>query len=264
MTRILVPTALSLAMLAIASSPGGIRTASAQELSRLERVRAELPADAARSIERTLAEARRLGIPTDPLIDKALEGAAKQVQPARIVEVVQGLAQRLHHAQQLLDASASPSDITAVADALQRGVPDEAVRALGTEVPRGASVAASVHTLADLLDRGVPVGVALDAVKEWRGRARDAAELRELPAAVERLIRDGVLPEQAAAAVASAVRGGGRPATAGPPPGVGAGKAPGPQTGVPVAPGKGNGKGNGKGKGQGKGQGGKPTSGPPS
>lgn len=188
----------------------------------LANARAALPADLLSGLERTIADASTRGLPTTPLVDKALEGAAKGVPADRILIVIHQLVRDLAHARALI-GDASATDVTAVADGLRRGVPEDAVRALQSASGHSQPIAVAVHTLADLLDRGVPVDNALDVLGAWRSQGASASSLRELPAAVERLIRQGVLPDQAASAVASAVRAGlgpgsaRLPAAAGPP-----------------------------------------------
>lgn len=188
----------------------------AQVNGNLARARAVLPPDAMRDLERAVEAARSRGLPTEPLVDKALEGAAKGVPVERILAVVGQLLEELERAHALLAASGTPApaDVTAVADAIRRGVPEEAIRSLHSGSAPGEPIALAVHTLADLLDRGVPVDAALDVFSAWRSHGARSETLRELPAAVERLIREGALPAQAAAAVATAVRAGHGPATA--------------------------------------------------
>lgn len=205
-----VTVATLLTALATASLPAMVGIAAAQSTSRLERAKAALSPAAAQALDRAVTAARDRGLPTDPLVDKALEGVAKGIPAERVVAVVQQLADQLGRAQALLGraAAATPADVAAVADALRRGVPDAAVRDLRADAKAGEPVALAIHTLADLLDRGVPVDIAVDVIGAWRGRGAKPDELREIPAAVERLIREGALPAQAGAAVASAVRNG--------------------------------------------------------
>jgi hypothetical protein len=228
--------------------------AAAQQAGALERARDQLPAGAAARFDAIISQARARGLPLDPIVDKTLEGQAKGVPPEMILVVVQRLAGRLERARGLLDGPPAPADVSAVAVALDRGVPEDVVRRLaGRKSARGA-VGQAVVTLGDLLQEGVPVSVAYDLVGSLLDRGASAAELRELPDAVARLVREGVLPAQAAAAVGqelSSGRGrgaekkaekadrsrgrgnGGRPPVApgsGPPPGTGKppkGKPPG-------------------------------------
>lgn len=214
--------------------------ASAQEADRrLARIRDGLPPAALEQVEASLAEARTQGLPVEPLLDKAVEGLAKNVPGDRVAGAVGVLLREMANARGLLSDGVppTPTDVAAVADALRRGVPGAAVRRLSEGRRAGEPVAMAVHTLGDLLDQGVPLDQAFSVIDAWRERGSRPDDLRELPAAIERLIRQGVLPEQAAAAVAGSMRAGGPPG--GPPglqgnrPGVGRGGNP------PIPPGAG-------------------------
>src|SRR5690606_38099061 len=110
----------------------------------------------------------------------------------------------------------NPPDVAAVADGLRRGVPEHAVRALGAGAQPAETVSLAVHTLADLPDRGVPFTVAVDELTAWRGKGVQSAALAERPPAVERLMRQVLLPSRAAQAVGAVLRAGRGPGAAGP------------------------------------------------
>lgn len=181
-----------------------------QEDPRIERIRAVLSVTAAEQIERQVAAARAQGLPYEALLDKAVEGIAKRVPDPRIAGAVDRLAQELGTAQALLGngVTPDPTDVAAVADAMRRGVPEPAIRRLAQQAGPGEPVALAVHTMGDLMDRGVPADEAVAVLEAWRYRGSRPEELRELPGAVERLMRQGVLPGQAAAALANAMRSG--------------------------------------------------------
>ncbi len=185
----------------------GWRPAGAQEPGRVERARAGLPPAAAGRLDRILSAAAARGLPTAPLIDKTLEGEAKQAPPERILVVVEQLAANLGRARDLLAAGTSPApeDVTAAADALRRGVSPRAVRALRTGRPL-RTFALPVETLADLHEVGVPDDQAVALLEAWAARSGKDADLRDLPGAVERLIRSGTLPAQAAQSLAQGLQ----------------------------------------------------------
>jgi len=189
----------------------------AQQTSELETLRAGMSASAYASLSAELRSARERGLPTEPLVSKALEGAAKHIPGERIVLAVRQTSERLARAQILLRPSpATATELTAVADAMQRGVPDDAIRNLAEDPKGRASIALSAHAVADLLDHGVPLAVGVEVVRAWRGNGADPARLKEIPAAVERLVRQGVVPAQAGSAVAAGLRIGRRPNSIGP------------------------------------------------
>ncbi|MBX6362374.1 MAG: hypothetical protein IRZ00_00780 [Gemmatimonadetes bacterium] len=220
--------------------------AAAQQPGALARARAQLPASATARFDAIMAQARARGLPLDPLVDKTLEGEAKGVPADMILTVVQRLAGRLERARGLLDRTATPADITAAAVALDRGVPEHAVRRLAGRKRAPTALAQAVVTLGDLVQEGVPADAAADAVSTLVDRGASSADLRQLPDAVQRLVREGVLPAQAAAAVAQGFGnahgppGGGKPGDATRSRGRGSPGRP------PVAPGSGPPPGKGK------------------
>ncbi|MGK7310893.1 MAG: hypothetical protein ACN0LA_01520 [Candidatus Longimicrobiales bacterium M2_2A_002] len=223
--------------LAVAVVPVTAQQSGQDTDPRLERIRAELPQGVLERVEARIAAARSEGIPVEPLMDKAVEGIAKQVPGPRVAEAVDRLARELGRAKQLLSDGVppTPTDVSAVADAMRRGVPEPAIQRIAQGARADEPVALAVHTMGDLMDRGVPVEQAVAVLEAWRGRGARSEELRELPGAVERLIRQGVLPGQAAAAVANAMRGGPQGASPG-----GEGQPPGMmQGGPPIPPGSG-------------------------
>ena len=227
---------------------------------RLERIRSGLPAPAFERVEASLRDAQARGLPVDPLLNKAVEGLAKNVSAELVAGAVDRLLQELVSARGLLadGVPPAPADVASVADALRRGVPQDAVRRIAEAARPGEPVALAVHTLGDLLDHDVPVEQALGVLEAWRERGSQPDDLRELPAAVERLIRQGALPAQAAAAVAGHMRGGGPPGSGGPP-GLQGNPGRGQAANPPIPPGAGP----PTGRGQGPPGGGPPGGGPP-
>ena len=226
-----------------------LSAAQAQAQSGLARAKAALPPEAAQTLEQTVAAARARGLPTEPLIDKALEGVAKNRPAALILSVVRQKVELLGRADAALRPFGPPtsSDVVATADVLQRGVSEDVVKKVRAGGRSGEPIGMALHTLADLRDRGVPVDVALEVLNSWRERGGQADELRELPAEVERLVRAGASPSAAGRSVAAAVKAGRKPVT---PPGLDKAKNQGKgKANVPVSPGT-NPPGKGKAKGK--------------
>src|SRR3990172_4053483 len=65
--------------------------------------------------------ARGRGLPSEPLIDRALEGTAKGAPGLAIVAAVRRLAADLSHARDALGLGASPAELDAAAAALRAG-----------------------------------------------------------------------------------------------------------------------------------------------
>jgi hypothetical protein len=110
--------------------------------------------------------ARRARLPTEPLIDKALEGSQRGADGDRIVVAVNGLFAELRTAKSALGAGASTDEINAGANALHAGLPMRnlaQLRAASQHAGR-ARVTLPLTVATDLVARGVPVGVASDVI----------------------------------------------------------------------------------------------------
>lgn len=200
--------------------------------ARLDRIRQAYPAEVASRIEAILADAEAMNVPVEPLVSKALEGAAKGVPGERVVTALSSYAGRLEEAASLVGGDRDADDVVAAADALKRGVPSQAVRSLAGG--SSGDVAIPLVVLGDLIEAGVPVDGAYDVVEDALARRPRAEELLAIPAAVRRLIREGKLPDEAASAVGIAIAQGQLPAAVG-----GGGPGVGPPSGPPVPPGAG-------------------------
>jgi hypothetical protein len=217
--------ALFAALLAAAFAPAGLR---AQDDLRA-RVLAAYGPQAAERIDAVTERARRAGVPAEPLLEKALEGAAKRVPAERVLPVLAAYADRLQAAAALFDGPPDRHRLVAATDALRRGVPEAAVA--GVVRSGNGAGPASLVVLADLVEAGVPVELARGMVEEAIARGGGPDALLDLPAAVQKHIRSGSNPGDAARAAAAAAR----TVPRGPPPGVGRGNAPGKP---PVPPGQ--------------------------
>jgi hypothetical protein len=199
---------------------------AAQETAR-ERARASLPPDLFHGVEVLVADAAALGIPEDPLFNKALEGLAKRVPQDRILPAVTAYASRLQTAWGAFGAQATGPLAVAGADALQRGVAVETLRSLGERVGSAGGQArqgapgqseetgpspVAVLVLADLVEAGVPADRALGVLQEAiRMRAREQ-QMLGITGRVRQLMRQGQSPQEAAEQVRRALqrgRGGG-------------------------------------------------------
>jgi hypothetical protein len=169
-------------------------TVMAQESPR-ERASAALPAAVFAQVEALAAEGAASGIPEGPLFNKALEGVAKRVPANRLMPVLQQYAGRLGDARGALGLGASVSLVVAGADALQRGVPDAALRSLAAD-ERHSPVA--VLVLADLIETGVSSDRALQVLREAMAQRAREDRMLDIPEQVRRLVRDGASPRDAA------------------------------------------------------------------
>ncbi|PYP33944.1 MAG: hypothetical protein DMD47_00105 [Gemmatimonadetes bacterium] len=121
------------------------------------RIRLEnrVPAAAIPIIDSLVQVAGREGLPTEPLVGKALEGGAKHVVPALIVRAVETRLDQLRDARALLvrggDAPpATPAEIATVSGALRRGLPPPVVERVVGALPSEPRESA-LHAIADLV-----------------------------------------------------------------------------------------------------------------
>jgi hypothetical protein len=138
--------------------------------------------------------ARGVGLPTEPLVQRALEGVTKGAPGARIVTAVRRLAADLDAARAALGAAASPPELEAGVAALRAGA-SPAVLAQLREVRR-LPLTMALAVVADLVASGVPADSAAAAVLTLAPSARDA-DLVEFRRAVERDIALGASPAAA-------------------------------------------------------------------
>jgi hypothetical protein len=143
--------------------------------------------------------ARAAGLPGNPLVNKALEGASKGADGARITAAVRALAGDLTRARGALGAASTEAELVAGAAALRAGAAPAFLERLRGDYP-GSPVVVPLAVMADLVSRGVPADTAGRAVLALaRAGVRDA-ELVAFRQSVERDIALGA-PAGAAAAV---------------------------------------------------------------
>jgi hypothetical protein len=149
--------------------------------------------------------ARSLGIPTEPVVDKALEGAAKRAPNERIIVVVRSRFRELVAARGALGSGAMDVEIIAAADALHAGASVQVITALRTRRPT-VPLTIPLAVLADLIARGVPADTASTAVLALASTPATDAQFAALRDDIERDIAKGAPP-----AIAASVRTRGLP-----------------------------------------------------
>lgn len=110
-----------------------------------------------------LDDAASKGLPTAPLINRALEGAARRVSGQRILLVVRAHAAAMAEAKAALGDASTVGELDAGADALRAGIDAKTLAVVRSTRPRGTAVTALV-VLTDVVRRGVPTATARDAV----------------------------------------------------------------------------------------------------
>ena len=199
----------------------GPAAVAAQQGPDLERLRAQVTPEAYARLTTALEQAEAALVPTEPLVNKALEGVAKRVPEDRILNVVERLRENLVQARAMLEAAGvsapAPAAIAGVASALERGAPGDAVPAT-IQAGRGADPTVALHTVADLMGRGLPADAAIEIVVSILQRGGEATDVLALPPALDRLRARGLSLPDAAQEILQAIRAGQGPAGLGIPP----------------------------------------------
>lgn len=127
------------------------------------RLQGRVPDAVRAEIDAVLDSAGALGLPTEPLVDRALEGASKGASGDLILRAVRRLAGELGAARDALGEESTEPEIVAGASALRAGAEPEDLRTLRSlRVDQPLTIPAAV--LADLVAVGVPADTAASAV----------------------------------------------------------------------------------------------------
>jgi len=164
-----------------------------------------------RAVQGIAADAAAHGLPVDPLVQKAIEGAAKGVPGDRVIAAVRALAGRLGQAM----AAAREAGIAAPAgdvveggaDALNAGFSGRQVSDLVRVSQPPQDPALTLRVAATLAALGVPTTQAFQLVEGMISAGRSPSDLLGLPGQVQTGVARGATPAQAAAGLARAAGG---------------------------------------------------------
>jgi hypothetical protein len=172
------------------------RTADAQD----KRLSARLDTETAAAVARIVDSVRAVGLPADPLVGVALEGASRGAPNDRIVVAVREYAAALGAARRTLGDSASIIELEAAAGIIVAGIAPAVVGEYRAARPSGP-LAVPFMVLVDLVLRGVPAADARAALGDALRAGAADSELSELRQRVLTDIAAGANP-----AVAMSVR----------------------------------------------------------
>jgi len=176
---------LALAFVSLLLLPGHASGDESEEARLRARLRPELAADVIDVVRSAAAQ----GLPTAPLVARALEGASRQADDAAILDAVRRHAAGLAAARRVLGSSARAAELDAGAGALMAGVPEDSLASLKRARPSGSLVIPLI-VLSDFVARGVPVASASNTVlAATRAGAADPALLRMRERIHERILR---------------------------------------------------------------------------
>jgi hypothetical protein len=159
------------------------------------RLDARLTPEALGPVRTIVDSARSEGLPTEPLIDRALEGATKGAAPNLIVGAVSRLLSEIRIARQSLGELATPGELSAGASAIRAGAAPADLEELRFRRP-GQPLTVAAGVLADLVAVGVPADTAVAAVLALAAQTDDA-EYIAFRRNVERDIALGASPTAA-------------------------------------------------------------------
>lgn len=139
------------------------------------RLSARLDPSTRDAVVRLIDSSRAIGLPTEPLVQKALEGASKGAAGDRIVAAVRLLSNNMTSVRAALGPEAREQEIVAGVAALRAGASTQSIH--GLRIARGnRDVAVPLAVLADLVALGVEVDAAYQSVLDLaRTEADDAA-----------------------------------------------------------------------------------------
>lgn len=130
------------------------------------------------AVNAVIDSSRAGGLPTEPLIQKALEGASKGAPGDRIIAAVRSLSGNMIAARSALGRESTEQEIVAGVAALRAGASPQAIREL-RQARASRDVAVPLAVLADLVALGVQVETAYQSVLDLaRTEADDAAFAR--------------------------------------------------------------------------------------
>ncbi len=160
-----------------------------------QRLAQRLPSDLAAQIQALVDSTAAAGLPTEPLIDLALEGAAKRASRELIIKAVSRMRRNLIESRQRLGESASDSELVTAAHALRQGLPAEQLSYLREARPE-ASLQVPLTTMLELVARGVSTAVAQELIGQLAGAGSDD-DFRAFLSQVDEAIDGGQEPEPA-------------------------------------------------------------------
>lgn len=158
---------------------------------------------------RSLADsADHTGVPAALLVQKALEGAAKNVPPDRIVAALHALYRREVSALAALRrggiVAPGEADVDGAVFALSAGLADSDVSSITRAGDGTYSAASTLRVAGTLAALGVPADGTVRLVSMALAEGVSPAELATFPGSVEAGIGHGMSPAQAAAGLARA------------------------------------------------------------
>lgn len=186
-----IPVVAALLLGAAAPAPAQER---ARPPARLERGMSQ---ETTARLQEITERAERAGVPAELLHRKVREGLSKGVRGPRLEQAIEAYARRLVAARRLAGDEAQPNVLVAAAEAAERDVPPDRIRAFLRANPNPHRSVVGLRVLADLIDAGVPAGEATRGVNAALDRGLRGEPLLAVSAAVRRRVARGEDPSEA-------------------------------------------------------------------
>lgn len=153
------------------------------------RLPGRVPPAALPAIDSVIATAVAESLPTEPLVQKALEGSAKRIPPDRLVSAVRSTLMQLREARALVSRAVPGQPIpeghvAAVAAALARGLPAPIVQRLVAVAPNEPPGPA-LHAAADLVAHRFDPDSAADLLVDAHNKGLRGVRLLDVATAAD-------------------------------------------------------------------------------
>jgi hypothetical protein len=142
------------------------------------------------AVQQLVDSARALELPTEPLVQKALEGSTLGAGGERIRLAVVALLGQLGRAREALGPGASEAELTAGAGALRAGLPTETLRGLQS-LRQGRPLVVPLSVLTDLVAEGMTAELAARSVFDLVRNGRPDGDFVALRRRVQTELRSG-------------------------------------------------------------------------
>lgn len=180
---------LMLASSLLASSPPEVSAVDPRLAERLDR-------QTAAAVGAFIDSVALAGIPAEPLVQRALQGAMKKAPGQRILLAVRDYAMELRKSREAIGGSSRVQEIIAGASAIHAGVTPGDLRNLRGR--RSANLTVALAVLTDLVASGVPVTTAVQAMQVAQDKRASDGDMMTLRNNIINDIRAGASPAAAA------------------------------------------------------------------
>jgi hypothetical protein len=189
-------------LLALLASPIAAPAAFGQD----PRLRDRLDPETAGRVEQVVDSARKLGLPTEPLILKALEGRSKGAPNARILLAVGALLDALEGAKASLGARSSEEELVAGALWIRAGGTAADLAQFRRSGP-GRPLAVPIAVSTELLSRGYARSGAVESASALLSAGISDAEFVALKRRVDEAVKGGTRFDRAVQSEVAKVQG---------------------------------------------------------